>query len=350
MAQFVDLGGHAIGRGQRVFVIAEAGVNHNGDVRLAHALIDAAADAGADAVKFQTWITEKLCRPGAKKAKYQEASSGGQDQFSMLKSLELAFDSYPALKKHAEERGLVFLSTPDEIDSARFLCEQGVPALKIGSGEVTNLPYLAEVARLGKPVILSTGMATLAEVAHAVDTLRQARPIPIVLLHCVSAYPAPETDMNLRCIATLREAFQVPSGLSDHTTGSMAAVVAVGLGMAILEKHLTLDRSLPGPDHTASADLPQFTELVRSVRRAEAMLGTGVKAAAASEMNTREVVRRTLLYTHNLDAGHLLEPADFEALRCGIPGLSAESALGFYGRRLRHAVTGGNAVSESDLV
>jgi len=350
LSKSIVIGSREIGPGRPCFIIAEAGVNHNGDLALARRLVDAAAESGADAVKFQTWITEKLCRPGAKKADYQQrACPGEEDQFKMLKRLELPYEWHPELKARAEERGLVFLSTPDDLDSARFLCEIGMPAVKVGSAELTNLSYLEQLARLGKPLIVSTGMGTLEEVARAVEAIRAATAAPFALLHCISAYPAPDEEMNLRAMATLRQAFGVPVGLSDHTTGHMAAMLGVALGMSIYERHLTLDKRMEGPDHAASADPLEFAEVARMIRKAEIMLGSGEKKMAPSEINTRQAVARTLVYAVALKAGHSVGKADFEALRCGLPGLPPDAAARLTGRVLRRAVDQGGVVAETDF-
>lgn len=346
----IEIAGRRIGAGNPCFVIAEAGVNHNGDRALAHALVDAAADAGADAVKFQTWVTEKICKPGAPKADYQIAQTGADDdQFTMLKSLELPYAWHAELKEHADRRAILFLSTPDEIDSARFLRDLGVAAIKVGSAELTNLPFLRALARLGKPMIVSTGMGTLAEVGEALAAIREVAAVPVSLLHCLSAYPAPEEEMNLRAIVTMREAFGVPVGLSDHTTSAMAATIAVALGGSIVEKHLTIDRHLPGPDHAASADPEEFRAFVLAIRQAERMLGTGVKQPAPSEMNTRATVRRTLLYGASLPALHVVGEDDLVALRCGIAGLQPSAMTQFIGKTIRRAVSEGSPVSPADF-
>jgi N,N'-diacetyllegionaminate synthase len=344
-------GSKTIGVNHPCFIIAEAGVNHNGNLRTAHDLIDSAASAGADAVKFQTWITELICARGAKKAEYQQQQCPEDaDQFTMLKKLELPYEWHPELRDHAREKGLVFLSTPDEIQSARFLCKLGMPAIKIGSAELTNHHFLRQLADLGKPIILSTGMGTLDEIRNAVEIIKSTANVPLSLLHCLSAYPAPELEMNLRCIATLREVFKTPVGLSDHTQGSTAAIIAVGIGMNILEKHITLDHASAGPDHLASADPIEFSELVSHVRKAERMLGNGVKALSKSEVGIREAVRRTLLYVRDLDSEHILQLEDIEALRCGLPGISPENASSLANRRLARSVIAGTAVSESDFL
>jgi sialic acid synthase SpsE len=346
----MTIGNRVVGGGEPCFIIAEAGVNHNGDLQMAYDLVEAAVASGANAVKFQTWITEKVCKPGARKAEYQESGCPDEaDQFSMLKRLELPYAWHGELKMHAERLGIIFLSTPDEIQSARFLCDLGIPAIKIGSGELTNLPFLRQVAALSRPLILSTGMGSLDDVRHAMAAIQSVRQIPVTLLHCVSAYPAPEAEMNLQCIATLRREFGVPVGLSDHTTANLAATIAVGLGMDILEKHLTLSHKLSGPDHAASAEPDEFAELVRTVRRAELMLGTGIKIPAASEISTRQAVQRTLLYARDLPAGHILAAEDMESLRCGLEGLPPDAATRVTGRTLCKAIHAGTAVVESDL-
>jgi N-acetylneuraminate synthase/N,N'-diacetyllegionaminate synthase len=345
-----ELAGRRIGAGAPCLVIAEAGVNHDGDVAEAHRLIDAAAEAGADAVKFQTWITEALVRPGAPRAAYQERNDpGSADQFAMLKALELPFAEHSALKRHAEDRGLLFLSTPDDLESARFLIELGLPALKVGSAELTNLPYLRALAALGRPLLISTGMGTLLEVAQALDAVADAAEVKVALFHAVSSYPAPVGELNLRAITTLRQAFGVPVGLSDHSVGATAALCAVGLGLPLLEKHLTRDRSRRGPDHAASADPAQFAALVRELRAAESALGDGVKAPTPSEAGTVAAVRRVLVYARPLPAGHRLAPGDLLALRCGEPGLPPCAADELPGRVLARSVAAGAVTQEGDL-
>ena len=344
-----ELNARRIGQGEPCYVIAEAGVNHNGDLALAHKLVDAAADAGADAVKFQTWITEKLCRPGAIKAQYQKVENEKESQYEMLKRLELPYEWHKVLQSHAGDRGIAFLSTPDEIDSARFLCGLGVEVIKVGSGELSNLPFLQQLGKLGKPLILSTGMGTLKEVGEAMYAVHQGGRVPTALLHCVSAYPAPEEEMNLRSISTLRNHFGVPVGLSDHTMGQVAPVLGVGQGMCIWEKHITLDRHMPGPDHAASAEPAEFALLVKLIRKAELMMGSGVKEPSASETSTREAVRRTLLYTHDFSAGHCISLADFEALRCGLAGLQPGDANRLVGLKLCRPVRVGEPVSQQDF-
>jgi len=266
-----------------------------------------------------------------------------------LKRLELPFAWHPELKARAESRGLVFLSTPDDIESAEFLCTLDVDALKVGSAELTNLPYLTQLARLGRPLIISTGMGALDDVERAVDTVYRTAQVPIALLHCVSAYPAPATQMNLRAITTLQTTFGVPIGFSDHTVGHTAAIVATALGSCILEKHLTLDRAMPGPDHAASADPVEFADLVRMVRMVEVMLRTGEKTLMACERDALMSVRRTLAYASSRMAGDPVWVEDVESLRCGERGLPPEAAAQLTGKLLRRDVDRGDIVDVADF-
>jgi N-acetylneuraminate synthase/N,N'-diacetyllegionaminate synthase len=333
-SEAVTVAGRRIGLGAPCFVIAEIGVNHNGDVGLAHQLVDTAADAGVDAVKFQTWITDSVVAASAPLAGYQAANLGdtGLDQRRMLAQLELSRSDFEELQRHADARDVLFLSTPDEEESSDFLESLGVPMFKIGSGEVTNLPYLRHLGRKRKPVILSTGMATLDEVGRALDVLREAGTSDVVLLHCVSLYPAPPEDANLRAMQTMRDAFGVPVGFSDHTMGRDVAVAAVALGACVLEKHVTLSRDMDGPDHRASLEPGELAELVAAVRDVESALGDGDKRPVAAELETRAVVRRRIIASRALAAGTVIEADDVKLLRAAV-GLEAELLDDLIGRR-----------------
>jgi len=344
----VRVGGHVIGPSAPCFLIAEAGVNHNGDVALAHRLVDAAAECGADAVKFQTFRAESLAAAGAPLAEYQERSVEAADQQRMLERLALSEGAHRELKVHAEERGLVFLSSPFDERSADFLDALDVAAFKIPSGEVTNHPFLAHVASKGRPMLLSTGMCDLPEVAAAVDVIREAGNPPLALLHCVSSYPAATSDANLRAMETLARAFGVPVGWSDHTEGPEAALAAVALGACLVERHLTLDRDLPGPDHRASLEPGEFAGLVRQVRAVECALGTGEKAPRPAERPIAAVARKSLHWRAALAAGQRLEAGHVAALRPGT-GLAPSRLPSLLGRRLRRDVPAGAIVSEDDL-
>ena len=345
----IAIGGRRVGPDQPCFVIAEAGVNHNGDLELARRLVDAAAEAGADAVKFQTFSADRLATAAAPQADYQRRNTGIEEsQRAMLHRLELTAEAHRELMARCRERGILFLSSPFDEDSADFLEELGVPAFKIPSGELTNVPFLAHVARKGRPLIVSTGMATLDEVRPAVETIRQAGSPPLALLHCVSSYPAQPADVNLRAMATLREAFAVPVGFSDHTAGTDIALAAVALGANILEKHLTLDRTLPGPDHLASLEPDEWIAMVVALRRIEAALGDGRKRPAPSEADAARVARKSLVAAGDLPAGCVLR-RDHLAIRrpgTGLPPGRLESVLG---RRLRRALAAGAVLTEDLL-
>ena len=346
---FIDIAGREVGPGRPCFVIAEAGVNHDGDPEVARALIRAAKEAGADAVKFQTWITEELVAADAPLAEYQKAGAGAPpSQFELLKGLELSFDDFRRLRDYAEEVGILFLSTPDEERSADFLDSLGVPAFKIGSAELTNAPFLRHVAAKGRPILLSTGMATLEEVAAAVRGIEEAGNRRLVLLHCVSCYPAEPADCNLRAMDTLATAFGHPVGFSDHTLGIDVALAAVARGACVLEKHFTLDKSSPGPDHRASLDAGELTALVRAVRTVEAALGDGEKRPAPAELPIRRVVRKSVVAARDLRAGERLATADL-ALRRTEAGLGPDALPSLVGRRLLHDVAAGRPLNAGDL-
>jgi N,N'-diacetyllegionaminate synthase len=337
----------AFGAG-RCFVIAEAGVNHNGDVELAKQLVDAAADAGADAVKFQTWITERLVAPDAPLAAYQEAAVGGTSQFDMLKQLELTYADFAALKAHAGARGILFVSTPDEEESADFLDSLDLAFFKIGSAETTNVPLLRHIARKGRPLVLSTGMSDLDEVRRAVAALEAEGSREIVLLQCTSSYPAPLEDANVRAMVTLREELGYPVGFSDHTLGTAASLASVALGARVLERHLTLDRTMAGPDHSASLDPQQFAELVRAVREVELALGDGVKRVAASEESARATMRRVLVARTELAAGQTIRAEDLALLRAS-DGIAAAELDSVVGRTVLRGVAAGSPLPADAL-
>ena len=264
----VKIGDRLVGYGQPCFVVAEAGVNHNGDLKMAKRLIDAAQDAGADAVKFQNWITEEIVTSEVPKPTYQENTTG-KSQYAMLRQLELSDADFEILAKHAKSREVVFLSTPEGEKCTDFIESLGVPAFKIGSADLTNHPHLTYVAKKGRPMIVSTGMATLEEVKEAVEAIERAGNDEIILLHCTSAYPARLQDANLLAMLTLRNELNLQVGYSDHTTGIGVAILAALLGASLIEKHLTLDRTLPGPDHKASLEPHEFKKLVKGIRFSE---------------------------------------------------------------------------------
>jgi N-acetylneuraminate synthase/N,N'-diacetyllegionaminate synthase len=343
------VGHRRIGGDAPAFVVAEAGVNHNGDVAVALALVDAAAECGADAVKFQTFRTDALVSRAAPKAGYQvEMTGGGESQRDMLARLELTLDDFARVQERCAKRGVVFFSAPFDEASADALERLSAPIFKIPSGEITNAPLLRHVAAKRRPMIVSTGMSTLAEVDEALATIRASGDPPIALLQCVSAYPAPPSEMNLRAIDTLRERFGVPVGLSDHTLGLEVALAAVARGAAIVEKHLTLDKTMAGPDHRASLDPVEMAALVRGIRTVESALGDGDKRPAPSELDTRRVARKSLVAARALRAGERLTAAAVAIKRPGTgiaPG-DLERALG---RRLRRDVAADEVLEWSVL-
>lgn len=293
-----------IGSGSPCFLIGEAGVNHNGSLAMALQLVDVAVAAGVDAVKFQTFSAARVVVRDAPKARYQkEATGSDESQLEMLRKLELSPKDHREIQAYCAKRGILFLSTPFDEESADLLEELHVPAFKIPSGEITNLPFLAHVARKNKPMVVSTGMSTLEEVAAAVAAIRLAGNDEFVLLHCVSAYPAEAADANLSAMQTMAKAFGVPIGYSDHTLGTEVALAAVALGAHILEKHFTLDRSLPGPDHCASLEPDELNELVRGVRTVEAALGHGRKEPMPAEADVAAVSRKSIVAAHDIPAG-----------------------------------------------
>jgi N,N'-diacetyllegionaminate synthase len=349
MTYSFDLAGITVGGGARALIIAEAGVNHNGDPGLAHRLVDAAADAGADVVKFQTFVPELLAGLGAGRAEYQKQNLDEDgNQLDMLRKLTLSHEAHGALKSHAQDRGIVFLSTPFDLPSLEFLHALGVPGFKVSSGDLTNLPFLREIARRGRPVLLSSGMGTLAEVEAAVEAFRESGNPPLALFHCVSDYPTQPADCNLRAMATLRERFGLPTGWSDHTMGMALSIAATALGAEVFEKHLTLSRTMRGPDHAASLEPQEFAALVRAMRDTEAALGDGIKQPRASEAATARLARKSVVALVDLPKHHELRPEDFAVMRPGY-GLHPDTAATLAGRRLARAVQAGFPISADDV-
>lgn len=330
------------------FVIAEAGVNHNGSPELALELVDAAAAAGADAVKFQTFRADALALPSAPQARYQRERAEAGSQRQMLQALELPTEALRACRDRALERGIVFLSTPFDLASVQVLVELEVPAFKIGSGDLTNLILLRAVAALGRPMIVSTGMATLDDVIAAVATVQAAGNPPMVLLQCTSAYPAAPGDANLRAMATLRDRFGVLVGYSDHTLGITSAIAATALGAAVIEKHLTLDRTLPGPDQAASLEPAEFAQMVVAIRDAHASLGDGIKVPSADEADVRMVARRSLVVVREIEVGQVVDAADLDARRPAT-GLSPMLLPVVIGRRAARRMPAGTILRGDDL-
>lgn len=305
---------------QKVFVIGEAGVNHNGDLAMALRLVDAAADAGCDAVKFQTFRAEALVTRAARMADYQQTNTGrAETQFEMLKRLELSQEAHHKLLAHAAKRGILLFSTAFDLDSVEFLASLKLPLWKIPSGEITNLPYLERIGRQRQPVILSTGMANLAEAAQALDVLlaQGCTREQVCVLHCNTEYPTPFEDVNLRAMARMGEALGTAFGYSDHTSGIAIACGAVALGARCIEKHFTLDRKLPGPDHVASLEPAELAAMVAGIRAVEAGLGDGIKRPSPSEARNVAVARKSIVAARAIAAGELLDEENLTVKRPG---------------------------------
>ena len=300
-----------------VYIIAEAGVNHNGRFELACKLVDAAKDAGADCIKFQTFKSEKLVSHNAQKADYQKTTTGDGSQVDMLKKLELTYDEFIDLKKYCEKAGITFLSTPFDFDSIEFLNSIDMPFWKIPSGEITNYPYLVALARTKKPVVMSTGMCDLDEIREAIKVLTDNGVTEIKLLHCNTEYPTPYEDVNLKAMQTIRDEFGYDVGYSDHTKGIEVPIAAVAMGATVIEKHFTLDRNMEGPDHKASLEPNELAEMVKSIRNTEKAIGNGVKSPSPSERKNKAVARKSIVAKCKIHKGEKLTEDNITVKRPG---------------------------------
>ncbi len=339
------------------FVIAEAGVNHNGSEALALDLVEAAARCGANAVKFQTFSADKLVIPGAAKAEYQRRETGAGNQHGMLKALELSEHMHRNLYRRCAELGIEFMSTPFDETAADFLVALGMRRIKVPSGELTNHLFLEHLAAKGLPLIVSTGMATIDEIQEAVTTIAATRdrcgiaqPLPqaVTLLHCTSNYPAAVGDVNLLAMRTIAEATGLPVGYSDHTLGTVVSTAAVALGATVIEKHYTLDRNLPGPDHRASLLPDELATLIERIRDVEAALGSPVKAPVAAELPVRDLVRRSVTTMRSVQQGATLRVEDIGLLRPGT-GIAPRELYAVVGRRVVRDIPAGTTLVWSDL-
>jgi N,N'-diacetyllegionaminate synthase len=335
----------------RTLIIAEAGVNHNGDLNMAFRLVEEAASAGADIVKFQTFKTEKLVSRDATTADYQVRNTGGVDrQAELLKKLELTEADHLALIGHCRKHNIRFLSTAFDLPSVELLVRLHIDIFKIPSGEITNLPYLKRIGAMNRQVILSTGMSTLQEVADAIRVIVESGTTreKIIVLHCTTEYPAPYADVNLKAMATIKNEFNVAVGYSDHTPGIEVPVAAVALGASVIEKHFTLDRGLPGPDHKASLVPSELKEMVAAIRHIELALGDGVKAPAASELKNIAIARKSIHVARELCRGHVLTEDDLEMKRPG-DGISPMKMSEVVGRKLRRDVATDTKLKPEDI-
>lgn len=337
LSRKINAGARYIGDGEPVFIIAEVGVNHNGDLGMAMQLIDAAKASGVDAVKFQTFKAEDLVTHEAKMAEYQKQQIEDiTSQYEMLKGLELDYENFIELKEYCDKKRIQFLSTPHSLSSIAFL-EPLIPVYKIASGDLTNIPFLEIIASYDKPIIMSTGMATLEEVSEAMSVIRKKGNNEIVLLHCVTNYPAALETLNLRAMLTLKETFEVPVGFSDHTIGFAASIAAVSLGACVIEKHFTLDKKLPGPDHKASIEPRELAEFVQILRSVESALGDGIKKPTEPEMKIREVARKSLVAKLDIQKGVIITEEMIEIKRPGF-GIAPKHWNEIIGRRTKVAI------------
>lgn len=301
-----------------VLIIAEAGVNHNGSLEVAKQMALAAKNAGADIVKYQTAVPELVVSRFAPKAEYQKEQTGdGESQLEMVRKLHFDFEAHRELKEYCDSIGIQYLSAAFDLPSVEFLAELDLPLFKIPSGEITNLPYLEAVGRLKKPVLLSTGMSTLPEIDDALEVLERSGADDIILLHCNTEYPTPYEDANLLAMLDLVKAFGMPVGLSDHTPGWLCDVAAVALGAVVIEKHFTLDKTLPGPDHKASLDAAELAEMVAAVRDTEKALGSGHKAVTPSEAKNISVARKSIVAARPIAAGEVFTAENLTTKRPG---------------------------------
>ncbi len=301
-------------------IIAEAGVNHNGDLNIAKKMVDCAVSAGVDAIKFQTFIAEKLASPSATLAPYQKQAGVYEDsQLEMLKKLALSQAQFSELMEYCVKKGIVFMSSPFDQESAHFLNQLGVSQIKLGSGEITDLPLLRTVASFKKPIILSTGMSTIEEVSDAIDALTTAgvHKTNITLLHCCSAYPTPVNEVNLSAMHQLKELFGTQVGYSDHTLGYDISVAAIACGAQVIEKHFTLDQSMPGPDQKISLDPESLAAMVEAIRHVESALGDGIKRVTDSERNNRKLSRKSLVTATTINKGDTFNPQNLTVKRPG---------------------------------
>lgn len=334
----IKIGTRYVGDGEPCFIIAEAGVNHNGDVTLAKKLIDIAYDSGADAVKFQTFRAEDIVTKTAEKAKYQKkATNSSESQYEMIKKLELTRNDFKDLADYALKKGIVFLSSPFDKDSVDLLDDIGVTAYKVASGEITNFPLLTYIAKKGKPIILSTGMATLGEIDDAIKHIVNQDNTNIVLLHCITNYPAKIETSNLRVIQTLNCTFKVPVGFSDHTIGINASVAAVALGARIIEKHFTVDKFLSGPDHKASLEPQKLKEMIKAIRDIELALGNGIKRPIKEEQEIKKIVSRSIVARVVIPVGTIITQDMLTVKRPGV-GISPKHIDLIIGRKAKKSI------------
>jgi len=344
----IKIADSAIGKKHSCFIIAEAGVNHNGKLKLAKKLVDAAVNAGADAVKFQTFKSEEVVTDNADTASYAKKNIGKKlKQIEMMKDLELKYDDFKKLKKYCDKKEIIFLSTPHSFDAIDFL-DDLVPAFKFGSGDLTNIPALIHAAKKEKPLILGTGMATLEEVKEAVNAIKKTGNHQIVVLHCTTNYPCPFEEVNMNAMITMQKRLDCLAGYSDHTTGISVPVMAATLGAVIIEKHLTLDRSLPGPDHKASLEPTELKNMVTEIRNVEKALGRSEKKPTKSEKEIMKNVRKSIVAKSDIEKDEIIKKEMLDIKRPGT-GLCPKEINNILGKKTRKDIKKDELILEKDI-
>jgi len=334
----MKIGDKLVGGGEPCFIIAEAGLNHNGDVELAKNLIDVAKNAGSDAVKFQTFKTERIVTKYAEKPMYQKLTTNPDtSQYYMIKRLELTDEDFEDISCYAKEKGIIFLSSAFDVESVDLIDRLGVPAFKVASGEITNFPLLQSIAEKNKPIILSTGMSTLEEIEDSLQFIRSHGTMDIVLLHCVTGYPLKIDDANLKLIKSLRHRFHLPVGFSDHTPGIEMSLAAVALGAVIIEKHFTLDRTLPGPDHRASLEQNELKQMIHLIRNIEKGMGNGIKRLTDGEELIKRTARKSIVAKVEIQKGSIITKNMLDFKRPGI-GIEPKYLDRVIGKRARMSI------------
>ncbi len=346
----IEISNKLVGDEQPIFIVAEIGVNHNGDVKLAKKLIDVARDAGADAVKFQAFKTERVVTKYAEKANYQKETTGlDESQYRMIRRLELEDKEFKKLFNYAEKNSIIFLSSAFDNESVDLLDDLGVPAFKVASGEIIDLPLLKYIAEKKRPIILSTGMSTLNEIGDALEVIREKGVEDVILLHCVTSYPAKIEDANLRVMETLRHKFKLPVGFSDHTLGITVPISAAALGAVLIEKHFTLDRTLPGPDHRSSLEPDELEDMIRSIRDVEKALGDGTKKPTDDEERIKKVIRRSIVAKVTIPRGTIITEDMLDLKRPGV-GIEPKNLNQVVGRRAKKNVKPDELITFDKLV
>ena len=336
---------------KKVFIIAEAGVNHNGKMELAYKLVDAAKEAGVDAVKFQIFKSEKLISRSTKMADYQKENlKENISQLDMVKKLELSYEDFIKINEYCKEKGIMFMATPFDNDSLDFLVDTlKVDVLKIGSGDLNNYPFLEKVALKNKEIILSTGMSNLSDIEGALDFISQYTDKEVKVLHCTTNYPCPMDEVNLKAMNTIKDAFQVAVGYSDHTLGIEVPIAAVALGAEIIEKHFTLDKTMEGPDHVASLEPDELKEMTRTIRNIERALGSGIKKPNKSEVKIQSIVKRKIVLAKDVETNHVLTEDDLEYKRCE-NGIDSKYYKSIIGKKVKRKIEADSPLMWEDIV